>query len=110
MHLGSGDSEVSCLEIYENLPFSLSQPLLYTDRKYFISFFIYNSSVTPPQLCSAFASCAVHRGGLLLLEPYSLKKNNPMALTPLSHSATLTGFTGLNKACLGEILIKLTLD
>lgn len=27
-----------------------------------------------------------------------------MALTPLSHSATLTGFTGLNQACLRGIL------
>lgn len=52
-----------------------------------------------------------NRAALLFLEPYSLFFFLLLlALTPLSHSATLTGFIGLNKACVGKILIKLTLD
>lgn len=42
--------------------------------------------------------CPIVSGTILI------KKKNLMALTPLSHSATLTGFTGLNQACLGGIL------
>lgn len=69
-----------------------------------ILFFMYNSSVTILQLYSASAWCTMHKTGL----PYyfwnhtHLKKKSYGS--PLSHSATLTGFTGLNQACLGGIL------
>lgn len=49
MHLGSGDSAVSCLKPYENLPFSRSQPLLYTDRTYFI----FLSTILLSQSCNS---------------------------------------------------------
>lgn len=79
---------------------------------YFISIgnilFYFLSTILLSQYCNSIVPlhgapctkkvCPIVSGTTLIF------KKNLMAITPLSHSAILTGFTGLSQACLGGIL------
>lgn len=92
------------------LYFSLTQHLFHINRNFIFFFNLQSSCPTTATLsCPCIVKDPQNRTGLLFLEPYSFFVIL-LALTSLSHSATLTGFIGLNKACVGRILIKVTLE
>lgn len=92
------------------LYFSLTQHLFHINRNFIIFFNLQSSCPTTATLsCPCIVNDPQNSTGLLFLEPYSFFVIL-LALTSLSHSATLTGFIGLKKACVGRILIKVSLE